>query len=200
MSTERSGFDLDLFFSSTFLDFLFSCSAFCPSVWPFGPWWKSHFMTVYFWAAKYFTWLLSLYHGGHLCLIPSELFALAWLPFSLASAPWAANYLGFGFYIRVWRSFFPNIPSELFALAWLPFGLASAPRARRLSCISKYFWALPCPFGSPRRKEWNGNLKCIVNLFRPLSYILTRLPSAFVEPVEFFMIIFHLTNGKIQLV
>ena len=108
-----------------------------------------------------------------LCMIPSELFALAWLPFSLASAPWAANYLGFGFYIRVWRSFFPNIPSELFALTWLPFGLASAPRARRFSCISKYFWALPCPFGSPRRKEWNGNLKCIVNLFRPLSYILT---------------------------
>ena len=101
-------------------------------------------------------WLLSLYHGGHLCLIPSELFALAWLPFSLASAPWAANYLGFGFYIRVWRSFFPNIPSELFALTWLPFGLASAPRARRFSCNSKYFWAHPCPFGSPRRRNGMG--------------------------------------------
>ena len=65
MSTERSGFDLDLFLSSTFLDFPFPVRL---SALRFGLSaldGKVIFMTVYFWAAKYFTWLLSLYHGGH---------------------------------------------------------------------------------------------------------------------------------------
>ena len=127
-------------------------------------------MTVYFWAAKYFTWLLSLYHGGHLCLIPSELFALAWLPFSLASAPWAANYLGLVFILE-----YEGHSFRTFQLSDLWSGFSSLG-----SKIVLYFQILlspSLPLRVTSKKEWNGNLKFIVNLFRPLSYILAKLCS-----------------------
>ena len=65
MSTERSGFDLDLFLSSTFLDSLFPVRL---SALRFGLSaldGKVIFMTVYFGLLNTLVWLLSLYHGGH---------------------------------------------------------------------------------------------------------------------------------------
>ena len=93
-----------------------------------------------------------------LCLIPSELFALAWLPFSLASAPWAANYLGLVFILE-----YEGHSFRTFQLSDLWSGFSSLG-----SKIVLYFQillspSLPLRVTSKKGMEWEFKMYCQFN-------------------------------------